>query len=149
MPDDKTKQPMTWKGAVTTILIALISSGALSNWVGGVSGQDKAAETEKAMADYINDEVAPKIEEAFDAVDADLDAMDKDLNSCLKDAHDARVLADTAIRLLEAQIGARRVERTIIKVEEETPDVPVEPAPKATKHMKPRFKDYVQQQVKK
>lgn len=149
MSDDKPKQPMTWKGAVTTVLIALISSGALSNWVGGVSGQDKAVETEKAMAEYINNEVAPKVEEGFDAVDADLDAMDKDIAACRKDAHDARVLADTAIRLLEAQIGSRRVERTIVKVEEEIPDVPPEPAPKATKHMKPRFKDYVQQQVKK
>ena len=145
MPDDKSKTPMTWKGAAVTVVVALASSGALSNWVGGLSGQDKAADTEKAMAAYINNEVAPKVEEAFDAVDADLESMDKDLASCQADAREARVLADTAIRLLESQMGVRRVERTIVKVESDTPKPDPEPAPKATNAMKPRFKDYVQQ----
>jgi hypothetical protein len=145
LTDEKQKQPMTWKGAAVTVVIALASSGALSNWVGGLSGQDKAADTEKAIAAYINDEVAPKVEEAFEAVDGDLDAMDKDLANCLADAREAKVLADTAIRLLESQMGTRRVERTIVRVEESTPKPDPEPAPSATKHMKPRFKDYVQQ----
>lgn len=157
---DEEKKKGTFVGTlVGAIIVSLLSSGVLSgavNWGTSEKAAEKAkeavaqdakaeaAKAEKAIADYIQKEVEPKVTEAFEAVAEDIDALNNRVMKCESNLREATILADTALRIAERSVGRRVVERELNRADNDEPKPAPPPAPKAKKL---DFKDYEQKIV--
>ena len=127
-------------GVVLGVALAtLISSGALSSWIGGVQAEEK----EEAITEHLDKDFKPQVEDAFASIDDDLDALDEELVKCHSEIRQVRITADAALALIERKMSARTVERTVAKVTaEEDPEPPPKPS---AKRPVVKFMEYMEQ----
>ena len=123
-------------------LATLVSSGAFSSWI----GVDIAQKKEMSITNHIDNEFKPRVEQAFESIDDDLDAIEEDLIRCQVEIRQAKIMAESALALIEKRMSARTVERVVARVAADEPKT--EPPPRAEMR-KPRveFHDYVQQKM--
>jgi hypothetical protein len=158
---EEAKKKGTYVGTlIGAVVVSLLSSGVLSgavNWGTAEKAEEgareavakdakaEAATAEKAIANYIEKEVEPKVTEAFEAVADDIDVLNDRVMKCETDLREATIIADTALRLVERSFGRRAVARELDRVERDEPKPPPEPKAKAKKKLD--FKDYEQKIV--
>lgn len=141
MAEEKQKKGAFWGALIGTALISILSSNVLSTSLTQDAAKEEAAGVEKSFADYINEEVEPKIVDAFKSVDQDINDIDEDLAKCQAEVREIRILSETALRLAERSVGRRTVERVMDSVDRPKPA----PPPKAIKRPKElKFNPYEQ-----
>jgi hypothetical protein len=137
---DKEKSSL---GVVLGVALAtLISSGALSSWIGGVQADEKG----ESITEHLDKDFKPQVEDAFASIDDDLDALDEELVKCRTEVRQVKITADAALYLIEKRMNARTVERAVAKISAEDDNDPP-PKPAHDKRPRVKLKEYMEQKA--